>query len=55
MNAKHTFTHEIQWHWVVGGIAVVAVVWGLSDSSLVEETDLSKEDAAVAAGQVLTN
>lgn len=55
MNARHTFTHEIQWHWVIAGIAVVAVVWELSDSAILEETDASKEDAARVAGQLMTN
>jgi hypothetical protein len=55
MTTAHTFQHESQWHWVIAGIAVVAVVWELSDSSLVERTDASKEDAVRVAGQLMTN
>jgi hypothetical protein len=40
---------------VIAGIAAVAVVWELSDSSLVEEADILKEDAARVAGQLMIN
>jgi hypothetical protein len=55
MTTDHTFRHEIQWHWVIAGIAAVAVVCELSDSSLVEEPDASKEDAARVASQLIIN
>jgi|APHM01.1.fsa_nt_gi hypothetical protein len=54
-NATHTFTHEIRWHWVIVGFGLVAVAWELSDSTLVEETDATTEDAARLAGQLMTN
>jgi hypothetical protein len=38
---------------VIAGIAAIAVVWKLSDSSLVKETDASKKDAARVASQLM--
>jgi hypothetical protein len=52
MNSRHSFNHEVRWHWVVGGLVLLVAIWELSESSLVE--DASAEDAARVAGELAT-